>query len=219
MSTAKEYLDFLFQQNPEFFSQPPEPSTLTEEDLHWMEEQLGYSLPAQFRAFLTCYQLAEIMVYLTFCGELAASLYYSFSKEKHGYLPSDNTDFVVVDFKWYPMLGTSGADYLTQFKHDELCECWLTAGFIHIGDFYMESYYVFYDLLTEKVCYIHNEEIMESPVDWDDRDNIRHFMLNHASILCNEWNDFLHLVCLGEPYDEDNMLFLEEAIETDDIAN
>ena len=51
MSTAKEYLDFLFQQNPEFFSQPPEPSTLTEEDLHWMEQQLGYSLPAQFQAF------------------------------------------------------------------------------------------------------------------------------------------------------------------------
>ena len=76
MSTAKEYLDFLFQQNPEFFSQPPEPSTLTEEDLHWMEQQLRYSLPAQFQAFLTCYQLAEITVYLTFCGELAGSFYH-----------------------------------------------------------------------------------------------------------------------------------------------
>ena len=218
MNTAKEYLDLLFEQNPQFFSQPPEPATVTEKDLNWMEQQLGYPLPAQFRAFLTCYQLAEITAYFTFCGELAGRLYYTFSKEKHGYLRNDTTDFVVVDFRWYTVSGTSGADYLAQFKHDELCECWLSAGFIHIGNFYMDSYLVFYDLLTEKVCYIHNEEMMESPVDWDDRSDIRNFMLKHALFLCDEWNDFLHLVCTGEPF-EDDILFLEEAVEAEHLPN
>ena len=73
----------------------------------------------------------------------------------------------------------------------------------------MESYLVFYDLVTEKVCFIHNEEIMEASVDWDNITNIRTFMLENSRLLGNSFNDFLRTVCTGEPYD-DEIIFLGE---------
>lgn len=75
----------------------------------------------------------------------------------------------------------------------------------------MESYLVFYDLVTEKVCFIHNEDIMESPVDWDNITNIRTFMLENSRLFGNNFNDFLHTVCTGEPYD-DEIIFLGDSL-------
>lgn len=116
---------------------------------------------------------------------------------------------VVVDFTWNGMNGNCGVDYLKNFERYELSEAWLKAGFIDIGSFYMESYLVFYDLVTEKVCFIHNEDIMEASVDWDNITNIRTFMLENSRLLGNSFNDFLRTVCTGEPYD-DEIIFLGE---------
>lgn len=90
-----------------------------------------------------------------------------------------------------------------------MSECWLKAGFIDIGSFYMEDYFVFYDLVMGKVCYIHNEDIMESDVDWDDVNSIRTFMMKESLVLTNSFYEFLSLVCLGE-YCDDEIIFLGE---------
>lgn len=148
-------------------------------------------------------------MFITFCGDLASALYKTFSREKNGYVLSKSEEFVVVDFTWNGMNGNCGVDYLKNFERYELSEAWLKAGFIDIGSFYMESYLVFYDLVTEKVCFIHNEDIMEASVDWDNITNIRTFMLENSRLLGNSFNDFLRTVCTGEPYD-DEIIFLGE---------
>ena len=208
MPTAKEYLEMLYQQDPQLFSEPLKVSILAEPDLQFMEQQIGYRLPKQFEAFLTTYQLPSMTMFITFCGELA-SLYKTFSREKNGYVLNQSEEFAVVDLSWNGTNGNCGDDYLKCFKRYELSEAWLKAGFIDIGSFYMESYLVFYDLVTEKVCFIHNEDIMESPVDWDNITNIRTSMLENSRLLGNNFNDFLRIICTGEPYD-DEIIFLGE---------
>ena len=180
MSTAKEYLETLYQQEPQLFSEPLKMSILVEPDLQFIEQQIGHRLPKQFVEFLTTYQLPQMTMFITFCGDLASALYKTFSREKNGYVLSKSEEFVVVDFTWNGMNGNCGVDYLKNFERYELSEAWLKAGFIDIGSFYMESYLVFYDLVTEKVCFIHNEDIMEASVDWDNITNIRTFMLENS---------------------------------------
>ena len=209
MSTAKEYLETLYQQEPQLLSEPLKMSILVEPDLQFIEQQIGHRLPKQFVEFLTTYQLPQMTMFITFCGDLASALYKTFSREKNGYVLSKSEEFVVVDFTWNGMNGNCGVDYLKNFERYELSEAWLKAGFIDIGSFYMESYLVFYDLVTEKVCFIHNEDIMEASVDWDNITNIRTFMLENSRLLGNSFNDFLRTVCTGEPYD-DEIIFLGE---------
>lgn len=209
MQTAKEYLETLYQREPQLFAEPLKLSVLTETDLRFLEQKLGYPLPKQFVEFLTGYQLPEMTMFITFCGELATALWYTFSREKNGYVRNETEDFVVVEFLWFGMDGNCGADYFHHFKRDELSEAWLKAGFIHIGAFYMEDYFVFYDLVTEKVCFIHNEDIMETLIDWDDMTNIRTFMLENSRLFGNSFHDFLRFVCTGQPYN-DEIIFLGE---------
>ena len=202
-------LETLYQQEPQLFSEPLKMSILVEPDLQFIEQQIGHRLPKQFVEFLTTYQLPQMTMFITFCGDLASALYKTFSREKNGYVLSKSEEFVVVDFTWNGMNGNCGVDYLKNFERYELSEAWLKAGFIDIGSFYMESYLVFYDLVTEKVCFIHNEDIMEASVDWDNITNIRTFMLENSRLLGNSFNDFLRTVCTGEPYD-DEIIFLGE---------
>ena len=104
MPTAKEYLEMLYQQDPQLFSEPLKVSILAEPDLQFMEQQIGYRLPKQFEAFLTTYQLPSMTMFITFCGELA-SLYKTFSREKNGYVLNQSEEFAVVDLSWN---GTNG---------------------------------------------------------------------------------------------------------------
>lgn len=99
MQKAKEYLEILYQKEPQLFLQPLKISVLTENDLKYMEEKLGYVLPEQFADFLKSYQLPSMTMFITFCGDLASSLWNTFSREKNGYITNETDDFVVVDFK------------------------------------------------------------------------------------------------------------------------
>ena len=83
---------------------------------------------------------------------------------------------------------------------------WLEAGFLPLGNFYEESYFVFYDLINADVCCIHHEDIYLVE-DWDDPNSVRDCMEVEATDFCRDFNDFLRLVCLGEAYDEDDMIF------------
>lgn len=138
MPTAKEYLEMLYQQDPQLFSEPLKVSILAEPDLQFMEQQIGYRLPKQFEAFLTTYQLPSMTMFITFCGELA-SLYKTFSREKNGYVLNQSEEFAVVDLSWNGTNGNCGDDYLKCFKRYELSEAWLKAGFIDIGSFYIKN--------------------------------------------------------------------------------
>lgn len=83
MPTAKEYLETLYQQEPQLFSEPLKMSILAETDLQFMEQQIGYRFPKQFVEFLTTYQLPQMTMFITFCGELAEyALHKTFSREK-----------------------------------------------------------------------------------------------------------------------------------------
>ena len=130
MSTAKEYLETLYQQEPQLFSEPLKMSILVEPDLQFIEQQIGHRLPKQFVEFLTTYQLPQMTMFITFCGDLASALYKTFSREKNGYVLSKSEEFVVVDFTWNGMNGNCGVDYLKNFERYELSEAWLKAGFI-----------------------------------------------------------------------------------------
>ena len=79
MSTAKEYLETLYQQEPQLFSEPLKMSILVEPDLQFIEQQIGHRLPKQFVEFLTTYQLPQMTMFITFCGDLASALYKTFS--------------------------------------------------------------------------------------------------------------------------------------------
>ena len=105
MSTAKEYLETLYQQEPQLFSEPLKMSILVEPDLQFIEQQIGHRLPKQFVEFLTTYQLPQMTMFITFCGDLASALYKTFSREKNGYVLSKSEEFVVVDFTWNGMNG------------------------------------------------------------------------------------------------------------------
>ena len=85
MSTAKEYLETLYQQEPQLFSEPLKMSILVEPDLQFIEQQIGHRLPKQFVEFLTTYQLPQMTMFITFCGDLACKKYYGFSHETIAY--------------------------------------------------------------------------------------------------------------------------------------
>ena len=110
------------------------------------------------------------------------------------------------------MRGDSADAYLEAFQRVEFAPAWLEAGALRIGAFYMGSYELFYDLRSGKVCYVHEEDIYESSLlveDWDKPAAIRSFLEQEALVLCQDWNTFLRLTCLGEPC-EDRVIFLGE---------
>ena len=51
MPTAKEYLEMLYQQDPQLFSEPLKVSILAEPDLQFMEQQIGYSFQNNLKRF------------------------------------------------------------------------------------------------------------------------------------------------------------------------
>jgi hypothetical protein len=70
----------------------------------------------------------------------------------------------------------------------------------------MEDYFLFYDLAWGNVRGIHNEDIYEV----EDRDGpaaVRAFMEREAVLIFPDFNTFLRFACLGEPYDEEEMIF------------
>ena len=93
MPTAKEYLEMLYQQDPQLFSEPLKVSILAEPDLQFMEQQIGYRLPKQFEAFLDNLSTSSMTMFITFCGELA-SLYKTFSREKNGYVLNQSYTYI-----------------------------------------------------------------------------------------------------------------------------
>lgn len=212
MQTAKAYLETLYQRRPELFPSGLNPSPLTEHDIQQLENRVGYPFPRQYRSYLQAYQVPRISTSVRFC----TSHVYIRSKEKDTFVPEVKPENIAeVDFDWGGEGGFSREEYWERWAPGEepyeMMDQFLKAGYILIGEYDGEGYFVFYDLVTAAVLHIHNEEIWEeAPLDMvDDSSLVRPFMEQHASQLCPDFDTFLRLVCTGEIYHDGDMIFVE----------
>lgn len=220
MTIAEEYLRKLQEREPQLFPEPLKKSTLTDEDLHEIEESLGHKLPEQYKEFLQSYQLKDMTVYISFCGDsYANSFSKTFSREENGYVPVewDNLS-TLVDMKWNNFSAANATEWLKHLEElndMEVHSAFLEAGFIYLGMFY-GSYLVLYDLVKGEVVDIHHEAVYDLSYELGDvweggmPETLRKGMVTYGHTLCKNFNDFLRLVCLGEHYDEDDMVFVKE---------
>lgn len=221
MTIAEEYLGKLQEREPQLFPEPLKRSTLMDEDLLEIEKSLGYKLPEQYREFLQSYQLQDMTVYISFCGDSYANSFSdTFSCEKNDYVPVDwdNDLSTLVDMEWNNFSATNATEWLKQLEQlndREDHSAFLEAGYIYLGMFY-ESYLVLYDLVKGEVVDIHHEAIYDLSYELGDvweggmPETLRKGMVTYGHTLCKNFNDFLRLVCLGEYYDEDDMVFVKE---------
>ncbi len=219
MTKAEEFLTKLQEREPELFSGPLQKSNLTDGDLQEIEKALGYAVPQQYREFLQSFCLSDLTVYIAFCGDkFACSFEETFSREQNQYVQRDwdNDSGVLVGMEWHNFGGQNAAEWLSRLKDfdREGNHAFLKAGYIFLGEFY--GYLALYDLVEGCVVDIHHEAIYDVLYelgidDWDDMnpEALRTGMGTWGDTLCREFNDFLRLVCLGECYDEDELVFTE----------
>lgn len=216
MNDVKQYIEALYQYEPHLFPEGLKPSLLTNADIQVIEEKIGYTLPKQYKDYLQSYQMPVLTTYLTLCGDLACSLYQTYSKEQHGYIESTSDEYVVVDLVWGNDAYENAEQYLKKWtgNDDNWNILFLKAGYLDIGQFYFGDYFLFYDLISGEVLRIHNEDINEdAPIEmWEDPSVLRPFMQEAAWTFCPDFDTFLRLACLNECYDEDDMFFLEQPL-------
>lgn len=81
MTKAEEYLTKLQEREPGLFPEPLQKSNLTDEDIQEIEKALGYGVPQQYKEFLQSFCLADMIVYIAFCGDkFACSFEETFSR-------------------------------------------------------------------------------------------------------------------------------------------
>lgn len=222
MTIAEEYLKKLQEREPQLFPEPLRKSALTDGDIIEIERALGHRLPEQYKEFLQSYQLPETMtVYISFCGDSYANSFSdTFSREKNEYVPVDwdNDLSTLVDMEWQNFNASNAAEWLKQLEDVDLAvaSACLEAGYIYLGMFYEESYYVLYDLVKGEVVDIHHEAVYDLSYELGDvweggmPETLREGMVTYGHTLCKNFNDYLRLVCTGEHYDEDDMVFVKE---------
>ncbi len=219
MTKAEEYLTKLQEREPACFQEPLRKSNLTDDDLCEIEKALGHAVPQQYREFLQSSCLSDMTVDIAFSGDkFACSCEETFSRAQKRYVQRDwdNDSGVLVDMEWHNIPGKNAADWLSQlgdFDRDGN-HAFLKAGYIFLGEFY--GYLALYDLVEGCVVDIHHEAIYDVLYelgidDWDDMnpEALRTGMGTWGDTLCRDFNDFLRLVCLGEYYDEDELVFTE----------
>ena len=200
MTESEKYLKQLHKREPELLHNPLEKSLLRDDDISKIESALNYPLPQEYREFLQSYILPELTVYIDFCGDKYASQFgETFSREKNCYIPVKNNEAdVLIDFTLYSYGGIDYNDWLKKLSERG-------------GDMtaWLESYPVFYDVMSGEIYSIHHEDIYTTE-DWESPEAARECMARESSILCRNFNDFLHLICTGEPYDEDELIFFAQ---------
>lgn len=225
MTIAEEYLRKLQEREPQLFPEPLKKSTLTDEDLHEIEESLGHKLPEQYKEFLQSYQLPETMtVYLSFLGDIFGSWYRTFSREKNDYISVDydNDLNILVDMKWHHVGGKNAAEWLEQLEENDFingCDAvFREAGYLYLGAI-DEGYYILYDLEDGDIFYLYHESVYDIGHEYGDEvvldggmpEKLREGVYEYGSFpLYKDFNDFLRHICLGEHYDESDKVFVDE---------
>lgn len=204
--TVSEYLHKLRENYPDLLSKSFEPfqnSAITDADIKFIENELGYKLPQSYAEFLKCYKLPDkLMVPNSYCGDYA-----------NCYEPENEDDpYVTLDLEWYTGLSGDANNFLKFIRDEDMLlgaedDTFLDAGFIKIGEF--GGYFVFLDLTSGEVCRIYHEAVYDMSlvdgVDVTDYEEVRDYLTDFT--LCKNFIDFLRLVCTIDIYDEDEFEF------------
>lgn len=200
-SQVLEYLDQLSIKYPAVFPVSLQRSSITEQDIKVIEQELGYQLPKPYAGFLRSCQLPErLTVSVCFCGDYA-----------NCYEPAREDDpFVTLDMEWYTALHGGAEEFLAAVRKWDMPlgegdDSFLDAGLLKIAEF--KGYFVFLNLVTGEVVHIYHEAVYDmSIVDGVDVTNYQ-AVRDYLYTICNNFCDFLRLVCTKSIYDEDRMVF------------
>ena len=201
-----EYLHKLKENYPDLLSKSFEPfqsSAVTDDDIRFIENELGYTLPKDYAEFLKCYKLPDnLKVKNSYCGDYA-----------NCYEPEDEDDpFVTLELEWYTGLSGDARHLLDFIRENDMLlgaedDTFLDAGFIKLGEF--GGYFVFLDLTSGEVCHIYHEAVYDmslvDDVNVTDYDEVRDYLADFR--VCKNFTDFLRLVCTTDIYDEDELEF------------
>lgn len=206
MGNIKGLLDLL-QTGERFESSPLKAKDITE-----IGKLLGIKFPASYKEFLRTYKVPSSKAYICFCGDSYANSFgISFSREENRYIDSEE-DQIVIEFDWHNYDTSSVDAFVRSFREkNDGTDAWAKAGFIYLGEF--RGYQVYLDTKEDVVYSIYHEDLYESE-DYDDPKAARACMEENAHELCDNFEQFLKVICTGKPFDEDeHVLYGEEQTE------
>lgn len=212
MGNTKVLLDLLQTREKVIFPQSFEKSALKAKDITEISKELGIKFPASYKEFLRTYQVPSSKVYICFCGsDYAGSLGITFSREENKYIDSEE-DEILVELDWVNYDTSSVEAFVKSFhEKNDGTAAWAKAGYIFLGEF--RGYQIFLDGKEDVVCSIYHEDLYESE-DYDDPKAARECMEENASELCDNFEQFLKVICTGKPFDEDDhVLYGDEPAE------
>ncbi|MBR3058266.1 MAG: hypothetical protein IKG93_09920 [Clostridiales bacterium] len=212
MSQIKALLDELQKREKDIFPQVFAKSGLLAKDVTAIGKELKLKFPASFKEFLRTYQIPAAKVYICFCGETFANSFgISYDRKKNTYVDSEEEE-ITVELDWISYDVSSVEAFITSFHEiNDNTSAWAKAGFILIGDF--RGYKVFLDTKEDVVYSIYHEDLYESE-DYEDPKAARECMEENAHELCDNFEQFLKVICTGKPFDEDeHILSGEEPVE------
>lgn len=210
MGHIKELLDLLQSREAGIFSNNFEKSALKTKEVTEIGKELGIKLPASFKEFLRTYQVPSSKVYICFCGDSYTNSFgISFSREENKYIDLDTEeDLIIIEFDWYNYDTSSIEAFIKSFhEKNDGTAAWAEAGFIYLGEF--RGYQVYLDCKEDVVYSIYHEDLYESE-DYDDPKAARECMEENAHELCDNFEQFLKVICTGKPFDEDDHVFFGE---------
>ena len=212
MAQVKALLDELQSREKVLFPNGFEKPVLKAKDVTEISKELGIKFPASYKEFLRTYQVPSSKVYICFCGDSYTNSFgITFSREENKYIDTEE-DQIVIEFEWWNY-DTSSIEAFVKSFHDKNdgTEAWAKAGFIYLGEF--RGYQVYLDCKEDVVYSIYHEDMYESE-DYDDPKAARECMEENAHELCDNFEQFLKVICTGKPFDEDDhVLFGEEQAE------
>ena len=209
MSLIKDLLDELKTREKDIFPDDFAKSGLMAKDITEIGKVLKVRFPASFKTFLRTYKMPSTKVYITLCGDTYVNSFgLTFSRTENKYIDTDE-DQIIVELDWYNY-DVSGIDeFIKSFREiNEGVEAWVKAGYILLGEF--RGYKIFLDTKEDIVYSIYHEDLYECD-DPDDPKAVREAMEENALEFCDNFEQFLKVICTGKPFDEDDhVLFGEE---------
>lgn len=212
MAQVKALLDELQSREKVLFPDGFEKSILKAKDVTEISKELGIKFPASYKEFLRTYQVPSSKVYICFCGgAYAGSFGITYSREENKYIDTEE-DQIVIEFEWNNYDTSSIEAFVKSFhEKNDGTAAWAKAGYIFLGEF--RGYQVFLDGKEDVVYSIYHEDLFESE-DYDSPKAARECMEENAFELCDNFEQFLKVICTGKPFDEDDhVLFGDEPAE------
>ena len=206
MSQTKALLDGLKAREESIFPEDFAKSGLTAKDITVIGKELKVKFPASFKTFLRTYQMPSTKVYICLCGDTYTNSFgITFSRTENKYIDTEE-DRIIVELDWFNY-DVSGIDAFIKSFHErnDGTAAWAKAGFILLGEF--RGYKIFLDGKEDVVYSIYHEDLYESE-DYDDPKAARECMEENAHEFCDNFEQFLKVICTGKPFDEDDHVLL-----------